>query len=374
MLESASAEPRCHVKWPGDPVSLLSPPRRPKMWAIRGRALVSRRSVRSALATTNSTPFFSNSARQSCAAVGRRLYGFQTVGVAGGIAALAAASSSLTLTPMQGRAAMCSEASPSAATNSLKPAAHIDDVDIVLFQYAICPFCNKVKAVLDFYGLRYRTVEVNPINKVELKDTSVLQTDYRKVPVATINGEVIVDSPVILRRVLDLLEDNGIATVAQGDDDGISSEWIQWVDKSLAVLLFPNITRNFSESWQAFGYISDVDSFSAMQRGLNRVLGPVAMWAAQGKIKKKYDIDDERAALFDALYTWADTIDASACKFHGGDSPSIADLCVFGCIRAIDGLDTHAEVVSDPRINSWYNSMVAAVGTSSNINKSGNSY
>ena len=81
------------------------------------------------------------------------------------------------------------------------------------------------------------------------------------------------DSPVILRRVLDLLKDNGIAVAAQRDDDDASSEWIQWVDKSLAVLLFPNITRNFSESWQAFGYISDVDSFSPVVR--DRVLQKV---------------------------------------------------------------------------------------------------
>jgi microsomal prostaglandin-E synthase 2 len=256
-----------------------------------------------------------------------------------------------------------------------KPAAHIDDVDIVLYQYAICPFCNKVKAVLDFYGLRYRTVEVNPLNKAELKDESAIQTDYRKVPLATIDGEIVTDSPVILRRVLSLLEDRGIATKTQGEGSGGSDEeWMQWVDKSLAVLLFPNITRNFPESWQAFSYIADVERFSVVQRGLNRVLGPVAMWAAQGKIKKKYDIDDERAALFDALYAWADAVDASASDFVGGDTPSVADLCVFGCIRAIDGLDTHTEVVTDPRIRTWYDAMVEAVGASSNLEKTGNAY
>ena len=229
--------------------------------------------------------------------------------------------------------------------------------------------------MLDFYGLRYRTVEVNPLNKAELKDESTIRTDYRKVPVATIDGEVVVDSPVILVRVLTLLEDRGIATIP--NDEGISRrdvEWLQWVDKELAVLLFPNITRNFPESWQAFSYIADVGSFSLVQRGLNRVLGPVAMWAAQGKIKKKYDIDDERVALFDALYKWADAVDASKSEFFGGGSPSVADLCVFGCIRAIDGLDTHTDVVSDPRIQAWYDAMVKVVGASSNLEQAGNSY
>lgn len=326
----------------------------------------------------------------------------QTIRLAGVMSASAlAVASSLKTFPTQQRAlctaALSSSASTSSAddaqaTSHVKPAAHIDDVDIVLYQYAICPFCNKVKAVLDYYGLRYRTIEVNPLNKSELKDTTQIETDYRKVPVATINGEVVVDSPVILKQILSLLESRGVST--KGVYDAVredyqhkeTREWIEWADRSLAVLLFPNITRNFPESWQAFSYISDVESFSAVQRGLNRVLGPVAMWAAQGKIKKKYDIEDERQALFDALYKWADAVDASTpsaaepsggdphAKFYGGTTPCIADLCIFGCIRAIDGLDTHTEVVTDPRIESWYRAMQVAVGGSSNLEKGGNSY
>jgi hypothetical protein len=58
----------------------------------------------------------------------------------------------------------------------------------------------------------------------------------------------------------------------------------EWADKQLAVLLFPNITRNFSESYQAFSYVQSVDSFSALDKLANQVLGSTAMWAAQGKV------------------------------------------------------------------------------------------
>ena len=40
---------------------------------------------------------------------------------------------------------------------------------ICLYQYAICPFCNKVKALLDYSGLPYDVVEVNPLTKAEIK-------------------------------------------------------------------------------------------------------------------------------------------------------------------------------------------------------------
>ena len=36
----------------------------------------------------------------------------------------------------------------------------------------------------------------------------------------------------------------------------------------------------------------------------NQLIGSLAMWLAQGKIKKKYGIDDERAELCTAIAHW----------------------------------------------------------------------
>jgi hypothetical protein len=42
--------------------------------------------------------------------------------------------------------------------------------DIVLYQYAICPFCNITKALMSFAGdLNYTAIEVNPLTKAEIK-------------------------------------------------------------------------------------------------------------------------------------------------------------------------------------------------------------
>ncbi|RVW42480.1 Prostaglandin E synthase 2 [Vitis vinifera] len=61
--------------------------------------------------------------------------------------------------------------------------------DVVLYQYEACPFCNKVKAFLDYYDIGYKVVEVNPINKKEIK-----WSEYKKVPILTVDGEQMVDS------------------------------------------------------------------------------------------------------------------------------------------------------------------------------------
>jgi len=39
---------------------------------------------------------------------------------------------------------------------------------IQLYQFEVCPFCCKVKAVLDYKKLDYEKIEVNPMNKEEI--------------------------------------------------------------------------------------------------------------------------------------------------------------------------------------------------------------
>merc|ERR1711871_1288476 len=146
---------------------------------------------------------------------------------------------------------------------------------------------------------------VNPVSKEEIKE-AWNTSEYKKVPIARIGGEQVNDSLVIIEELVNVLVKNGkiAAPEVEKFSGGSAKEWTDWAGKSLGVLLFPNITRNFSESWQAFGYINDVPHFGTKAKVVNRVLGPVAMWAAQGKIKKKYNIDDEREELYAALKLW----------------------------------------------------------------------
>lgn len=81
------------------------------------------------------------------------------------------------------------------------------------------------------------------------------------------------------------------------------------------------------------------------------------MWAAKGKIKKKYGIDDERKALFSAIERWTAALEGTSGPFIGGDKPNLGDLCVFGCIRAIEGLEAHKDVLARDGVGPWYQEM-----------------
>ena len=55
---------------------------------------------------------------------------------------------------------------------------------VKLYQYNNCPFCCKVRAFLDYYGIEYEKVEVNPLLKTEIKFS-----EYRKVPIIIIDDQ-----------------------------------------------------------------------------------------------------------------------------------------------------------------------------------------
>lgn len=40
---------------------------------------------------------------------------------------------------------------------------------IQLYQYTICPFCNRTKAFLDYSQSNYEVIEVNPLTKKEIQ-------------------------------------------------------------------------------------------------------------------------------------------------------------------------------------------------------------
>jgi len=52
----------------------------------------------------------------------------------------------------------------------------------------------------------------------------------------------------------------------------------KWSDGKLAVLLFPNMTRTWSESYEAFGYVHAVPTFSMVDKLSNQLVGSLAMW------------------------------------------------------------------------------------------------
>lgn len=65
---------------------------------------------------------------------------------------------------------------------------------IKLYQYEVCPYCCKVKAVLDYKKIPYEKIEVNPMTHEELEGVAGA-VEYDKVPVL-VDGDKVVFEPM----------------------------------------------------------------------------------------------------------------------------------------------------------------------------------
>lgn len=249
----------------------------------------------------------------------------------------------------------------SAAATSLAQDAHTKHLDfkpkqVVLFQYQACPFCNKVAAFLDYYDIPFKVVEVNPINKKEIK-----WSDYKKVPILTVDDEKMVDSSDIIDKLIKRINPDYDLDAEE------EKKWRKWVDNHLVHVLSPNIYRNVPEALESFDYITTQGNFSLSERLVAKYGGAAAMYFVSKKLKKKHNISDERAALYGAADQWVDALKGR--KFLGGLDPNLADLAVFGVLRPIRNLKSGRDMVEHTRIGRWFSEMDRAVGESSRVSE-----
>mmetsp|Transcript_39367 Transcript_39367/g.47729 ORF Transcript_39367/g.47729 Transcript_39367/m.47729 type:complete len:343 (-) Transcript_39367:481-1509(-) len=244
--------------------------------------------------------------------------------------------------------------------------------DVVLYQYDVCPFCNKVKAFLDFHKIPYRVVEVNPLFKGELK-----WSEYQKVPVLMVNGEQLNDSTHIITTLSERIaemeppEKKGwfakktIKPTAAALEE--EQQWREWVDSRFVHVLTPNLYRTTEEAWQAFDYITESGNFNFVERQAARVAGAVMMYVISKMIlKKRHNIDDERTALYEACDEWVAAVGKDR-PFLGGSTPNNADISVWGVLHAVEGMDTFKDVMDNTTIKPWFERMTVAVGGSTRM-------
>ena len=170
--------------------------------------------------------------------------------------------------------------------------------EVKLYQYHICPFCNITKSLLSHSKLDYESVEVNPLTKAELKPWS---GQYTKVPIALIDSNQINGSEQILESILsapyvkNILEKRWTDEICNDDEDKMTMQqfqksesaqkWLRFAADDLAALLYPNICGSLRDSYDAFGYVNNVDSFSTLGKISIQSLGSLAMYFAARKVK-----------------------------------------------------------------------------------------
>ncbi|XP_048857625.1 prostaglandin E synthase 2 [Brienomyrus brachyistius] len=259
---------------------------------------------------------------------------------------------------------------------------------LTLYQYKTCPFCSKVRAFLDYYGLPYETVEVNPVMRQEIK-----WSQYRKVPILMVDGTQLNDSSVIISALktylvstektipeiityypelksknekgkevteycnkywLMLTEAESEKLYLEKDSRKEEMKWRQWADDWLVHLISPNVYRTPHEALASFDYIVHEGKFGSFEGFFAKYLGAAAMFLISKRLKRRHNLqDDVRQDLYTAVDDWMSAIGKKR-PFMGGEKPNLADLAVYGVLRVMEGLQAFDDMMENTKVKHWY--------------------
>ncbi|XP_034183884.1 prostaglandin E synthase Su(P) [Osmia lignaria lignaria] len=280
---------------------------------------------------------------------------------------------------------------------------------LTLFQYQTCPFCCKVRVFLDYYGISYDIVEVDPVLRKEISWSS-----YKKVPIllAQIDSgyEPLHDSSMIISLLASHLKDRSLKiddlvkdypSIAMHDENSklkyeimnkyflmyketlpsnkdmndIMEErkWRKWADDTLVHTLSPNVYRTLDEAYKTFNWFSEVgkwkEYFPTWERLIMVNVGAMAMWIISKRLKQRHHLkDDVRQSLYDEINTWLRSIKKRGGTFMGGSKPNLSDLTVYGILKSIEGCDAFKDVLDNTKLSTWYNAMTKEVEAHSGSN------
>lgn len=255
-----------------------------------------------------------------------------------------------------------------------------------LYQFESCPFCRKVRSCLDYHKIPYELVEVNPMNKDETKP---IAPDYPKVPILQVSAGAgqdfqMRDSKTIVMALLGdqnpgvapgvplpgATPSTGKMWAKDGEVTGSAEEqWVKWTDLVLVQCIVLNVYRNLGESAETFSYLLTHPNFSWFAQYSGALSGTVVMWGVSKARKRKFEIADERVALYEALVAFAEAVKGGGGRFLGGRRPGAVDFNVYGILRSAEGCQTERDMFEHcPDILPWYNSMQEAVGPSCAVN------
>lgn len=213
-----------------------------------------------------------------------------------------------------------------------------------LYEYSVCPFCCKVKALLLYKKIPFHAVEVHPMSKNEIK----FSKEYKKVPIFVDgSGQQINDSTPIMQHIESLYADTPV--FEQNDTE---AHWLKWADETLVKSMPPYLYNTLRNSWNAFRYITKSPTFSLWQKFYIQSAGAFVMYMVAKKKAKKQEVKCPKEHFSQCIKEWEGALGAK--QYLGGTSPNGADIAVFGILRSIQDLSAFDVIEANPKVHQWY--------------------
>ena len=213
-----------------------------------------------------------------------------------------------------------------------------------------CPFCWKVRGIVEYLGLDVNYVSVNGL---KIKKSVSFAGDWGKVPVFTDeNGQYHTDSTPIMKFIDQNY--NAGQLMSTGDKER-TTKWLEWADTKMSKATVPILYGTLSSAFKTTTRISKIEEFGFISKRLYAWAGFPIMWGIIAKKRVKKDGRKPKQLWHDLLTEFTDEHGEE--DFFGGIKPNIVDFSVFGYMRSISPFPQFSLLQDHGRGMAWYNRM-----------------
>ena len=218
-----------------------------------------------------------------------------------------------------------------------------------LMMLQTCPFCWKVRSLLEHLNIDFQESQLNPLRR---KKALKFAGDWGKVPIWRESEEdFIVDSTPIMIYLDKKYNDSKLS-------DSTSERqktWLKWVDEKLSKATIPILYGSIGSALSSTRSVSKLEKFGFFSRHLYAWTGFPIMWGIIAKTRVKKDGRKPKQL-------WHDLLDELIAEFNGkqffgGESPDIVDIAAFGIVRSISPFKQFKQIESHESGMNWYNAV-----------------
>ena len=210
-----------------------------------------------------------------------------------------------------------------------------------------CPFCWKVRGLLDHLDIEYERIQLNPM---KAKKTLPSAPEWKKVPVWVDSEEkIFVDSTPIMKHI-DATHNGG--KLWESDNEERRDEWMEWVDLHMSKATIPILYGSLLSALKTTTRVSKLEKFGFISKRLYAWAGFPVMWGIIAKRRVKKDGRTPKQLWHDLLTEFTGEFNGK--QFFGGQSPDLVDLAAFGYVRSISPYPQFSQIEDHKNGMAWY--------------------
>lgn len=240
-----------------------------------------------------------------------------------------------------------------------------DICTVELFRFLSCPYCAKVKGVLDYNKVPYRTVTADPITYAHMPQTPYSmapQIQFVTNPSAPVGspsrGPFVVDSDQIVATLSDPL-----GYRKQLDDTRVQ-ETLKFVSNAYSRGTFVAMYSNLNRAMEAYRHcVPDHYQYLPLRVAGSIGMSFIASKKAFPKIKDHFPMSDGETidSVVERQTQWFAERIPSNKPFHGGDKPDIADIQMYAMSQSVLSNPLAAPIIN--KANTPFGEWVAKMAT-----------